>query len=149
MKHFLLTLLASVSVQASPLTDSVDSVYASTWAATVVNIQTAELARQGRFTQLPWTHKVAPSDGVGRSPDNLTKVVDPNGKNYNSFLDLSGATLRARFCVNVYDGPGGVGYTVALELEEAGETWRRVINHGSDSSKQRDWYKVITPVLPL
>lgn len=148
MKHLIVLLLTAVSLSASTLTDSIDAAYTSSWATLVQSLQTSELSANGIHTQLPWTHKVAPADGVAVTPDNLAEVVDGGGRKYADLVDIAATPMRARLKIDVYNGASGKGYVVTIQLIENGQLWSRSINTGPESGRSKDWHEVIVSEIP-
>lgn len=56
--------------------------------------------------------------------------------------------------VNTYVSPMGDGYEVVYETIQAGMLYRRVVNHGPETWRERDWYipyfvsPLVTPEIP-
>jgi hypothetical protein len=47
--------------------------------------------------------------------------------------------------VNVYLGPGGMGYEVVATHEVDGQTWQRVRQYGPETWRAYDWVQIEEP----
>lgn len=111
--------------------------------AAIVTAQEASLG--DAYWQGPYTHLVAPSNGLDTAPDNLDAVCAGQSLSWDQFVTLP-ATMIYRLRVDQYDGPSGIGWLLVIETDWEGDTWSRISHHGPETGRSRDWFKI--PVSP-
>ncbi len=111
----------------------------------IKNFQSSYLLTHGKFYQALWSHSNAPADGNPISVDKLlSKPSYQNETLQNLFDDAKLDKLMSnRFKIDWYDGPGGKGYTLTVEVIINGLTFQRVMHlSGNEMYREQAWFEV-------
>lgn len=52
------------------------------------------------------------------------------------------------YSIDVYEGPGGIGWVANYETLRGGRPFRKHVNFGPEKHRERDWYEVVEPRVP-
>jgi hypothetical protein len=100
-----------------------------------------------RYPQILRTHTDAaiPADGVGVVPDALARVTTDNGDGWGAISFTIGGPWLAALQVNNYGGPrgAGVGYEIVMYVREGGKLYRKTLNRGPETERERGWAEVV------
>jgi hypothetical protein len=111
--------------------------------------QAAHLARRGIHFQGLATHTVRPAyltaDPLLETiPDRLASKPSDQIENWNqAFNRLNNVPMPFEMIINVYDGPSGKGYVANMGFDLDGSTYRKSVNFGPETHRDRDWFEVI------
>jgi hypothetical protein len=118
-------------------TDEIDAVADALWPGVVAQ-QNAFLASEGEFCQMLWTHSQPPSSPA--PPDNLAaRPTDQPA----SPLQSPPSLMRGRMKIDTYGKPDG--WVMTLEAAVEGVIWRRVVDCGTNASRNEAWHAVALP----
>lgn len=110
----------------------------------IVAGQSTYLGANGEYAQCLKSHSNNPVDGAD-TPANRRNAAptDRPGMTWNAMVAGYGfanpAAWPAAVEVHACDGPDGRGFVICLEVTINGSRYERVIGHGSESQRTRDW----------
>lgn len=109
-----------------------------TWlAAADTKIDTYEatfFAANGRYRQFKRSHTIPPQNATAVLPDNLTDQPTNETNGQTLTMANGGAGWPCSVTVDVYQSPGGWGYTKTYRARgSTGEVWRIVRNVGPET----------------
>lgn len=93
--------------------------------------QATYLAGHGRYWQGVRTPLVVPADGATATVD-LTRRPTDQTETWGDFGVTFPGPIPVSVQIDVYNGPGGHGYTVTVVIRMSTETWRRTFNVGPE-----------------
>lgn len=102
-------------------------------------------ALRGTFRQYKGSHKIPPSAGTPKAPDNLNDA--PTNENDGDTLRYAAAAAGwpCQIIVNVYESPLGPGYeAVARVRGSGGEVWRICRQIGPETWREHTWQQETT-----
>lgn len=134
---------AAPAQKTDPLT-TVDNLL-STALTKIENYQAQYALQRGKYFQALWSHSTPPADGSLAAPDLLTTKPTDQLENWSTLwseLELAGSRSPMRARIDVYDGPGGKGFIVTVEVIVDGQAMTRSINVGPERYRDVSWHKV-------
>lgn len=81
-------------------------------------------------------------NATSKIEENQARYFEQHGR-YEQIKNEEVKGMKAK--VDVYESPKGHGYTITIEKEEDGYTYRKVINKGPLKDRARDWYVIASP----
>lgn len=109
----------------------------------IANYQGAYVLGHGRYFQGLWSHGDAPDEaGQPGPPDRLTARPTDQLEGFGALwndIHVGQGNLPFRFRVDTYDGPGGKGYVVTVQVRRLGELYERVVNVGPEGWRESGW----------
>ena len=128
------------------LRNAVDARLATLWTNQVLPRQAAYFAAHGRYWQgivttdrinLPNT-LTADAAAAEMVPDKTRKPTDQNENWTDAGLPLE-ATIPMGLCIDVYDGPLGMGYVGVVVAKHNGTIYSRAQNFGPETWRTLPW----------
>lgn len=96
-----------------------------------------------RYWQGIVSSSIPPDDGALVNPDLTRKPTDQAERWLDVFIggrSLPSANWPASIRVDVYDGPGGTGWSVTVTYTKAGQTWSRTFHiAGPETWRESPW----------
>lgn len=124
---------------------AIDAALITHWAKIQNWMTTYAAGHGGRYFQALRSHTTPPANGAASAPDRLT--LKPTDQTETLAQLWNGASLPSivpfALTVNVYDGPAGAGWEAVIEMIDAGQLWRRVVNSGPETYRDSAWSPVV------
>lgn len=120
----------------------VDLVMPQIWAH-IQERQEIYLAAHGVYFQGLPTHLVKPADGADVAPDGLSSKPTDQAESWHDAGFVLPDKLPMAVTINVYESPDGHGYEVVLRVRVNDRQYRRVLQHGPETWRERDWVEEV------
>jgi len=95
--------------------------------------------QRGKYFQLPETHSITPKDNVTTTPDVGDKTPTDQSETYTDFGLVLPAKMPCSISISPYQSPIGWGFELRAKVQDSGDEYRKVMNHGNETEREQDW----------
>jgi len=101
--------------------------------------KTENMVERGKYFQLPETHSITPKDNVTTTPDVGDKTPTDQSETYTDFGLVLPAKMPCSISISPYQSPIGWGFELRAKVQDSGDEYRKVMNHGNETEREQDW----------